>query len=79
MSFDIVIAPVIDRRGLHYRAYSRTERDRMFRTISFEYEVIELRGRAKDGWRFDRVEDIQNALIVEYGTRVNIVEWEGIR
>jgi hypothetical protein len=79
MRLDIVIAPVIDWRGLHYRAYSRTERDRMFRAISFEYEALRLRNRAEGGSIFYRLEDIQNALIVEYGTRVNIVEWEGVR
>jgi hypothetical protein len=79
MRLDIVIAPVIDWRGLHYRAYSRTKKDRMFRAISFEYEEVSLWNRAKGGSVFYKIEEIQKALIVEYGTRFNIVEWEGIR
>jgi hypothetical protein len=79
MSFDIVIAPVIDWRGLHYKAYIRTERERMFRAISFEYKELRLRNRAKGGSVFYKIEEIQKALIVEYGTRFNIVEWGGIR
>jgi hypothetical protein len=79
MSFEIVISPVIDYRGLHYKAYHRTERNRWFRNISFEYEEVSLWNRDKGGSVFYKIEEIQKALIVEYGTRVNIVEWEGIR
>jgi hypothetical protein len=79
MSFDIVIAPVIDWRGLHYKAYIRTERERMFRAISFEYKELRLWNRAEGGKVFSKIGEIQEAIIVEYGTRVSIAEWEGIR
>jgi hypothetical protein len=79
MRLDIVIAPVIDYKGLHYMAYSRIERNRLFRAISFEYKEISLWSRAEGGRVFHKIDDIQKALIKEYGTRVNIVKWEGIR
>ena len=79
MILDIVISPVIDWRGLHYRAYIRINRHRIFRALSFEYEEIRLHNEVEGGTVFYKVNDIQKALTTEYGTRVNIVWWEGIR